>query len=76
MSKVDEVKEEIGAIKTYLGFVIAFMITIGAGVSKLFLDQKHSILFYAGIVAIIVLALIFSFLAKVMHRKIKSLKDL
>lgn len=75
MGKIDEIKEEIGAIKTYLGFVIAFMITIGAGVAKLFLDQKHGVLFYAGIMAIVLLALIFAFLAKVMHRKIQSLKD-
>ncbi|GEM_PF-3690877 len=75
MGKIDEIKEEIGAIKTYLGFVIAFMITMGAGVSKLFLDGRHGILFYAGIVAIFFLAFIFAFLARSMHRKIKSLKD-
>ncbi len=30
MAKIDEIKEEIGTIKTYLGFIIAFIITIGA----------------------------------------------
>ncbi len=76
MGKIDEVKEEIGAIKTYLGFVIAFIITVGAGVSKLYMDFQYGILFYVGVVALIFLALIFAFLAKSMHLKIKSLKDM
>lgn len=40
MARIDEIKEEIGAIKTYLGFIVAFIITIGAGTSKVFLDNS------------------------------------
>ena len=32
-------KEEIGAIKTYIGFIGAFIITIGAGTAKVFFGQ-------------------------------------
>jgi len=76
LSRVDERKEEIGALKTYLGFIVAFIITIGAGISKLYLDNEHGYLFLIGIIAIMVFSFIFAFIAKNMYKKIKSLKDL
>ena len=75
MAEIDEIKEEIGAIKTYLGFIIAFIITIGAGTAKVYLDNSSELLISLGIIGIVFLALIFSLLARVMHKKIKSLKD-
>lgn len=39
MGKMDEVKEHIGALKTYLSIVVAMMLAIGAGVAKLYLDD-------------------------------------
>ena len=76
MAKIDEIKEEIGAIKTYLGFIVAFIITIGAGVAKLYLDNSSELLLLLGVIGILVFAIIFASLAKVMHNKIKSLKDI
>ena len=76
MAKIDEIKEEIGAIKTYLGFIIAFIITIGAGTSKVYLDGSSDLLLALGIIGLVFLAFVFSMLAKVMHKKIKSLKDI
>ncbi len=76
MAKIDEIKEEIGAIKTYLGFIVAFIITIGAGTAKVFLDNSSELLLVLGVMSILVFAAIFSFLAKVMHNKIKSLKEI
>jgi FtsH-binding integral membrane protein len=55
---------------------VAFIITIGAGVAKLFLDNSSELLLILGIIGIILFAFIFAFLAKVMHNKIKSLKDI
>ena len=76
MAKIDEIKEEIGAIKTYLGFIVAFIITIGAGTAKVFLDNSSELLLVLGVMSILVFAAIFSFLARVMHHKIKSLKEI
>jgi len=76
MSKQDRIKEEIGAIKSYLGFVIAFIITIGAGIIKIYLDNSSDFLIFLGVLSILVLAAIFSFLAKVMHQKINKLEDI
>ena len=76
MAKIDEIKEEIGAIKTYLGFIIAFIITIGAGTAKVFLDNSSELLVVLGVISILVFASMFAFLARVMHNKIKSLKEI
>jgi len=76
MARIDEIKEEIGAIKTYLGFIVAFIITIGAGTSKVFLDSSSELLLILGVISLLVFATIFAFLARVMHNKIKSLKDI
>jgi hypothetical protein len=76
MAKIDELKEEIGAIKTYLGFIVAFMITIGAGVSKLYLENSSVLLIILGVIALFFLSLLFVFLAKIMHKKIEMLKDI
>jgi len=76
MAKIDEIKEEIGAIKTYLGFIIAFIITIGAGTAKVFLDNSSELLVVLGVISILVFAGMFAFLARVMHNKIKSLKEI
>ena len=76
MAEIDEIKEEIGAIKTYLGFIIAFIITIGAGSAKVYLENSSDLLLSLGIIGVIFLAFVFAMLAKVMHRKIKSLKDI
>jgi len=76
MAKIDEIKEEIGAIKTYLGFIVAFIITTSAGVSKLFLDSTSELLLIIGLFSVLVFSIIFAFLARAMHKKIKSLKDI
>ncbi len=76
MAEIDETKEEIGAIKTYLGFIVAFIITIGAGTAKVFLDNSSELLLVLGVLSILVFAGIFAFLARVMHAKIKSLKGI
>ena len=62
--------------KIYLGFIVAFIITIGAGTAKVFLDNSSELLLVLGVMSILVFAAIFSFLAKVMHNKIKSLKEI
>ena len=76
MAKIDEIKEEIGAIKTYLGFIVAFLITIGAGVAKLYIDDSAVYLQILGAVGLFLFSVIFAFLAKIMHKKIRALRDI
>ena len=43
MEKIDEKKEYIGLLKTYLGVLIAMMLAVGAGVSKLYIAMDINI---------------------------------
>jgi len=76
MAKLDEIKEHIGALKGYMNIIIALMLAIGAGISKLYLVGNINLLFWIGIFIIIVLIIIFTLLAKNIHMNIKKLKDL
>lgn len=76
MSKLDEKKEFIGVLKIYLGFILATILSFGAGVSSLFLKEEFNALFYAGAVILMLLFVVFFMIAKKMHQVIKSLKDL
>jgi len=75
MAKIDEIKEEIGAMKTYLGFLVAFIISTVAGISKLYLDKEYGYLLIVGVVSVVIFSIIFAFIAKNMHKKIKSLRN-
>ncbi len=76
MAKIDEIKEHIGALKGYLNIIVAFILAIGAGISKLYLSNDINILFWIGIIFIIVSIAVFVILSKKIHQNIKKLKDL
>jgi len=76
MAKIDEIKEHIGALKSYLNIVIALILAIGAGVSKLYLAEISNVLFWSGIGLIAILLVVFVIIAKAMHNNIEKLKDL
>ena len=42
MSKLDKAKEYIGAIKVYMGFLLASLIAVISGTSKLYLSDRHN----------------------------------
>jgi len=75
MAKIDEIKEHIGALKGYMNIIVALIITVGAGVSKLYLANNISLLFWIGIVFIIISIIVFMILSKNIHNNIKKLKD-
>ena len=76
MAKIDELKEHIGALKNYLNIVVAIILTIGAGISKLYLVNTVHILFWLGIVLILILFVLFIILTQTIHKNIKKLKEL
>lgn len=59
MSKIDKEKEYIGAIKVYLGFLLASLIATITGTSKLYLSNQSGIMFWLGILGIILIAFAF-----------------
>ncbi len=76
MAKIDELKEHIATLRGYLNIVVAIILAIGAGVSKLYLSSNIGLLFWIGIVLILLLLVIFVSIAKAVHNNIKRLKDL
>lgn len=76
MAKIDEVKEFIGTLRNYLNIVTAMILAIGAGVSKLYLSDNITLLFWIGIAFIILLIIIFTLISRTIHKSVKRLKDL
>ena len=76
MAKIDEIKEHIGALRGYLNIVIAIILALGAGISKLYVSMQINILFWIGIILILLLLTVFIIIARVIHNNIKKLKDL
>jgi len=76
MGKIDEQKEYIGALKVYLGFILAIILSVGTGVSKFYQAGDIGILFWIGIFMLSLAIIIFGFIARLMHKNIKKLKDL
>jgi high-affinity Fe2+/Pb2+ permease len=76
MSKIDEKKEFIGLLKTYLSLLLAIILAVGAGISKLYIANHINILFWIGVSLVFICALLFILIAKKTHNEIKLLKDL
>jgi len=76
MAKIDETKEFINTLRTYLSIIVAIILAVGAGVSKLYLANTIGLLFWIGIVFIIFFIIVFALVSKSIHENIKKLKDL
>ena len=76
MGKVDKEKEYIGALKAYLGFILAVILSIGAGLVKLYLAEEFGVLFWVGFVVILSAIVLFAYVAKILHTHIDKLEEL
>jgi len=76
MAKIDEAKEYITTLRVYLGFLLAIILSVGAGLTKLYISKKTNLLFYLGVFIIFVAMLGFLKINKSLHKEIKKLKDL
>ena len=76
MAKIDEIKEHIGALKNYMNIIIAIILAIGAGISRLYIADHINILFWVGSILIIFLLIIFAIIARELHKNITKLKEL
>ena len=76
MSKIDKIKEHIGALKTYLSILVALILSFGVGIVNLYLKNQTSELFWLGSFVIIALMILFALIARSMHKNIEKLEDL
>ena len=72
MAKIDELKEQLGILKSWLGiFVATFLAVIGWGITN-YQKAELFILVGAGVVAVLALFAIY-FLSKMINAKIKQI---
>ncbi len=76
MSKLDRAKEYIGVIKVYMGFLLASLMATITGTSKLYLLNNTNVMFWIGIIGIVLLAISFLLLMKHLHKKVNDLEKL
>ena len=76
MADLDRAKDFINNIRLYMTIVVAIVLSIGSGVAKLYNADNFNYLFYAANILILILLLIFVFLAKLLHKKTNELKDI
>ncbi len=75
MSKIDEIKEEIGWLKVWLGILVVTMFgMIGWGISHI--GKVSNLLLILDGIAIIIIAIIVAIINFTAIKKIRSLKDL
>ena len=76
MGKIDKEKEYIGALKAYLGFILAVILAIGTGLVKLYLTEEFGFLFWIGAVVILGAIVLFAYVVKILHTHIDKLEEL
>ena len=76
MAKIDEIKSHIDWLKDLFKILVAVLVTDVAGISKLYLDENINILFYSGILLVIVFSIWIAVISKKIEGHIKSLGDL
>lgn len=76
MAKIDEIKSHIDWLKDLFKILVAVLVADVAGVAKLYLSNDINILFYAGIVLVVVLSVWISVIAKKIEKHIAELGDL
>jgi len=76
MAKIDEIKAHIDWLKELFKIFITILVADVAGISKLYIDGNVDVLFYAGIVLIIVLSFSVSIISRKIEKHIKELGEL
>jgi len=76
MAKLDEIKAHIDWLKELFKILVTILVADIAGISKLYLDGDINLLFYSGVVLVIVLSISASITSKKIEKHIKELGDL
>lgn len=76
MAKLDEIKAHIDWLKELFKVLVTILVADIAGISKLYLDKEINLLFYSGVVLVIVLSISASITSKKIEKHIKELGEL
>ena len=76
MAKIDEVKELLNTLRAVFGIIVAVVLTITAGLIKMYYGDQIDVLFYVGALFDVLLIVSLPIIAKIIAKNIKKLKDL
>jgi len=76
IAKIDEIKELLNTLRTVFGMIVAVVLTITAGLIKMYYSNQIDILFYIGSIFDLLLVFCLPIIAKYIVKNIKKLKDL
>ncbi len=76
MGDLDRAKDFINNIRLYMTMCLALIISIGSSVSKMYVSEDFSYIFFVGNILLFLLLIVFLFLAKKLHLKTDELKDI
>ena len=76
MADLDRAKDFINNIRLYMTMCLALIISIGSGISKMYISGNYSYIFFLGNILLVLLLIVFLFLARKLHKKTDELKDL
>jgi len=76
MADLDRAKDFINNIRLYMTMCLALIISIGSGISKMYVSGNFSYIFFVGNILLFLLLIVFVFLAKKLHKKTDELRDI
>ncbi len=76
MPKLDEVKARLDWLKEQFKVLVAILVADVAGISKLYLDEQHGLLFYSGLVLLVVLTVSIIIVSRKIEIHLIELKDI
>ena len=76
MAKIDEVKELLNTLRAVFGIIVAVVLTITAGLIKMYYANQIDALFYVGALFDVLFIASLPIIAKIIAKNIKKLKDL
>ncbi len=76
MADLDRAKDFINNIRLYMTMCLALIISIGSGITKIYLSGNFSYIFFIANILLLLLLVIFVYLAKKLHQKTDELKDI
>jgi len=76
MAKIDEIKELLNTLRAVFGIIVAVILTIAAGLIKMYYSNQIDILFYIGAMFNVLLVLCLPVITRYIAKNIKKLKDL
>jgi len=76
MPKLDEIKARLDWLKEQFKILVAVLVADVAGVSKLYLDASVDVLFYSGLVLLVILTIAITIISRKIETHLIELRDI